>query len=199
MFGVTPSPRAYPLQSSPFFSHLFAYDFLAAPWLIFSWLSRLHKIKKDIQHAMLGHLCNFQVILCIFDETINVLRSWIFECIHSPVCLTTTLPSLRMTENTPPFMITLLALWKNDALLSMMSTISFPSTKARKLKPFMDIRTIRLGMWMTPSVVQLTIVVDKVSVLVMSKYLPRYYLLPEMRLHRTNSKRQKSQFRGYCE
>ena len=52
----------------------------------------------------------------------------------------------------------------------------------------MDISVLRLGMWMSRSLVRLLIFVDNVSVsLSFSKYRPPHcYLLSEMCLHRTS-------------
>ena len=108
------------------------------------------------------------MILCIFNVTINIFHSSRFECIHSPVCLITALPSLLLIENIPPLMIKLLAPEKNDALESMIKIVSSPSTGTIKFRPFMDIWIwiLRLGMWMSRSLVRLLTFMDKVSVLV---------------------------------
>ena len=146
------------------------------------------KIEGDLQHAMLEHLCNFQVILYIFNKTINIFRSCIFECICSPVWVITTFPSLLTIENTLPFIITLLALWKNDALSRMISLTSFPLTRTRRLKPFRDIGILRLDVCEPEPYPTDNSYRQSVSIRYAKYRQPHCYLLPEMHLHRINSK-----------
>ena len=190
MFEVAPSSRAYPLQSSPFFYHLFVYGFLAAAGLIFSWLPRPHKIEGDIQRAVLEHPWNFQMILCICSETINMFRSCILECFHSPVCLITTLPFL-MIENTPPFIMILVALWKNsDALLVEHDKDEFFLFKEdTKIQTFHGYWDPQSGHVDEPEPCPTDNSYRQSVSFSYANYRPPHcYLLPEMRLHRKNRK-----------